>query len=234
MNNSGCASGNGTGWSIITSAAANSQLAGVLAAVIFSGIVILFARRGLRSSQALGLFAATFVVLGFDSYLFGTVTGLTTDRFCARVWSEGMTAAGMLGAGGFAVMTGISWLMAEHVDSTADSSLANRDHKALALLSRFMILGVAAGVMLLLLMTSRDYLDVMYDGRAPSGLLRVTSASALVVPPVAILLTAGRRYLRRVGPDGSASTIAWPFIVATFGLLSYGITGPVAAAWMMA
>ena len=81
MDNGGCASGNGAGWSIITSSAANSQLAGVLAAVIFSGIVILFARRGPRSTQALGLFAVTFVVLAFDSYLFGTVTGLSTDEF---------------------------------------------------------------------------------------------------------------------------------------------------------
>lgn len=235
MDNGGCASGNGTGWSIITSSAANSQLAGVLAAVIFSGIVIIFARRGPRTTQALGLFAATFVVLAFDSYLFGTVTGLSTDRFCGRVWSEGMTAAGMLGVGGFALMTGISWLMADHADSASDIPTTIRDHKALSALSRYMILGVAAAVSLLLTMTSLDYLSVMYGNQVPMTLSAATWTVPVLVLLLAILLTAGRRYLRKWWRDTSAAPVAtWPYNLATFALLTFGIVGPVAAGWIMA
>lgn len=235
MDNEGCASGDGTGWSIITSSAANSQLAGVLAAVIFSAIVILFARRGTRSTQALGLFAATFVVLAFDSYLFGTVTGLSTDRFCERVWSEGMIAAGMLGVGGFSLITGISWLMAQHADSTSDGTVGDRDHEALAKLSAYMVVGVATGVSLLLAMTSLDYLSVMYSGDAPEELEYATWAVPLIVLLATGLLTLGRRYVSksRRAPTG-APTAAWPFHLATFGLLTYGIAGPVTAGWMMA
>lgn len=235
MDNGGCASGNGTGWSIITSSAANSQLAGVLAAVIFSGIVILFARRGSRSSQALGLFAATFVVLAFDSYLFGTVTGLTTDRFCERVWSEGMAAAGMLGVGGFALMAGISWLMADHADGTGDEPTASHDRRVLAALSRYMVLGVAAAVSLLLTMTSLDYLSIMYGGDRPRNLTIVAWTAPALVVLLTVSLTAGRRKLRKWWPDASAAPIvSWPFTLAASALLTYGIVGPVAAGWMMA
>lgn len=192
MHNDSCASGNGTGWSIITSSAANSQLAGVLAAVIFSGIVILFARRGPRSTQAPGLFASTFVVLGFDRYLFGTVTGLTTGEFCALAWSEGMIAAGMLGVGGFALITGISWPMADHTDGSSESPVARRDQEDLAALSRCMVLGVAAGVSLLITMTGLDYLNIMYSGEVSDNLSNATWAVPVSIVLLATLLTVGR------------------------------------------
>lgn len=233
MDNGDCASGSGSGWSIITSSAANSQLAGVLAAVIFSGIVILFARRSARSSQALGLFSVTFVVLAFDSYLFGTITGLTAERFCVRAWSEGMTAAGMLGAGGFALVTGISWLMADHADVFHGDTTALQDHRTLGALSRYMILGIATVVSMLLTMTSLDYLDVVYESDPPARLVAASWAAPLAVLLLTGVLTAGRGLLRRLTSATRPAPI-WPFRLAAFALLTYGIAGTLAAGWMMA
>src|SRR5262245_6476686 len=87
------------GWSVIASASMDSQLAGVLAGFVFTGIVLLFGRHGPKNIQALGLFCAAFVALGFDSYLFGELSGGISDPFCVRIWTEEMTAAGMLAVG---------------------------------------------------------------------------------------------------------------------------------------
>ena len=156
MVNGGCP---GNGWSIISSAATNSQLAGVLAGFVFSAIVILFVRPGAKSTQALGLFAAAFIVLGFDSYLFSLVAGGSTDRYCLRVWSEGMAASGLLGVGGVVVVSGICWLLSTHLDSATGGKVtpADRIHMIkLDRLSRVMVHGVILGVALLLTSTTLD------------------------------------------------------------------------------
>src|SRR2546430_17357926 len=116
MGNDGCPS---HGWSIITSASTNSQLAGLLAGFVFSGIVILFALKGPKHTKALGLFCATFTVLGFDSYIFNLVSGDTSDPYCTRVWSEGMAASGLLGGGAGGPFSGTCWLLSVHGDSAA-------------------------------------------------------------------------------------------------------------------
>ncbi|MER7894303.1 hypothetical protein ABTX15_31300 [Micromonospora sp. NPDC094482] len=108
------------GWSIITSASTNSQFAGVLAGFVFTGIVMLFAMRGGRYTQALAVLSPTFIVLGFDSYLFSHVTGSGNDGECARVWTDGMFASGMLGVGAAGVVSSICWLLAAHLDAHAE------------------------------------------------------------------------------------------------------------------
>lgn len=116
------------GWSIITSASTNSQFAGVLAGFVFTGIVMLFAMRGGRYTQTLAVLSPTFIVLGFDSYLFSHVTGSGNDGQCARVWTDGMFASGMLGVGAAGVVSGICWLLAAHLD-THTASLLPEDEK---------------------------------------------------------------------------------------------------------
>jgi hypothetical protein len=80
------------GWSVVASAAMDSQLAGVLAGFVFTSFVLLLGRRGSKDKQSLGLFLAAFVALGFDSHLFGVVSGDATDPFCIRVRTEAMPA----------------------------------------------------------------------------------------------------------------------------------------------
>lgn len=215
--NNGCP---GEGWSIITSSGANSQLASVLAGFVFTGIVLLVDRRGSRrNTQALGLFAATLVVLGFCSYLFSLVTGGSSDTYCKRVWAEGMTASGGLALGGFALITSVCWLLAAHVERMGES--AHADGLALDRLATVMIIGVAAGIMLLLGMTASDYLDVATNRAAPWYL-------APGLPLLVIALTAAAGFPRvRLGTGRRSSASILNF--ALYGTLLYGIAAPVCA-----
>ena len=74
----GCGS---AGWSAVSSAGANSALAGVLAGFMLNGIVVLLSRTitDIGKVRALGLLLAAFVALGLDSYLHSD-TGITRTR----------------------------------------------------------------------------------------------------------------------------------------------------------
>ncbi|MEV6242655.1 hypothetical protein [Lentzea sp. NPDC051838] len=223
VDNGGCP---GNGWSVITSAPTNSQLAGVLAGFVFTGIIILFGRPGAKNTQTLGLFAATFVVLGLDSYLFSLVSGGNTDPMCARVWSEAMAASGMLAAGAMALIGGIRWLLSHHLDDDAvelasDSKIVDLDR-----LSRFMLYGVATTVMLLLARTALDYFEVVFGNHGPGWLRWLVSLSPVAVGVVAAWL--GWKRARREA-DGSIETAKRSSSATALGLLIYAVIGTVFA-----
>jgi hypothetical protein len=85
-------------WSPIDSAASHSQLAGVVAGLVFAGIVVILERQapGRRPAEALTLFVAGFFTFALDGFFFGVVAG---ERTCPRAWTETMVAAGLLGFG---------------------------------------------------------------------------------------------------------------------------------------
>jgi hypothetical protein len=230
MDNGGCVS---HGWTMISVAATNSQMAGVLAGFVFSGIIILFTRRGPRDTQALGLLCAAFVVLAFDSFLFSFVTGGASDPHCARVWGEGLVACGMLAVGAVAVVNSICWLLAAHVDDiraenasrhVAEPALINLDR-----LARWMVHGVIVGCALWLAMTTRDYLGIVYDGNVPSWLDWSVGTVPLTVGVTALALAAPRARRTRRQEVGSPTNHPRPVTlsVATFGTLTYGIAAPI-------
>jgi hypothetical protein len=220
------------GWSIFTPASLDSQIAGVLAGFTFSGIVFLFGRPGPKNTQALGLFCAAFVALGFDSQLFGTVSGGTPDPFCARVWGEEMTAAGMLAVGAMAIITGTSWLLASHLKDESEKSDEPEESPVgpvvnLNRMVPIMAYGVGVAATLLLAVTTYDYLAVVYPKHTPA----VIAWSALTTP---ILVGAASgalavwRAIRTRGKDDTAnagmSTTAVRF--AAYGILVYAVVGP--------
>ena len=88
------------GWSAALSAPLSANLAAVLTGFVFTSIVFIISNDGRKHARALGLFCAAFVVLGFDSHLFSVLSGTVNDKVCSRVWSEGVTASGMLGGRG--------------------------------------------------------------------------------------------------------------------------------------
>jgi hypothetical protein len=149
------------GWSAVTSAQANTALAGVLAGFMLNGIVVLLSRKMTNIGQvrALGLLFAAFVALGLDSYLFGLVTG---DSSCHRAWTEAMLAAGLLGIGAVAIIAGFGLLVAEYVKKT-DSELVTM----LKTLFNLLRLGVAVVVLGLLFMTSWNYLFAVLGNQVP-------------------------------------------------------------------
>jgi hypothetical protein len=227
MDNSGCP---GNGWSVITSAPTNSQLAGVLAGFIFTGIIILLGRPGMKNTQTLGLFSATFVVLAFDSYMFSLISGGGPDPLCVRVWTESMPASGMLATGGVALLGGIAWLLDEARDMSVGAGNGEFPRRGtavnLAMLSRFMFHGVMTAVTLLLTATTIDYLDVVFDHHKPDWV-----GWAVLVCPImvaAIVLTFTRRhasYQREASQEAATRMLAR----AAYAMLGYAVVGPVFA-----
>ncbi|MEU7525983.1 hypothetical protein AB0A74_09635 [Saccharothrix sp. NPDC042600] len=222
------------GWSVITSAPTNSQLAGVLAGFVFTGIIILFGRQGPANTRTLALLCAAFVVLGFDSYLFSLIAGGSFDSLCQRIWAETMAASGLLGVGGMALISGIAWLLANHAwgdaSPTAVSKHANAAHGMnLGRLSRFMVFGVAAGVTLLLGMTTLDYIYIVIARRVPTLLVVLIYALPIVVVVLAALLAGNRAARARRDVAGGGALPARSLSTAIFCTLSYGIVGPLFA-----
>lgn len=212
----------GNGWSVITSAATNSQLAGVLAGFVFTGAVMLAGRSAVRDARAIGLFFAAFVVLGFDSYLFSLVSGEVNDSLCRRAWAEAMPASGMLAVGGLAVVSGLGHLVSDRRPGL-DASSSGVDYTSNENLQKFTghaIRGVATAVTLLLAVTALDYADAVL-GRRPSALVFTVMLLAICV--VAFI------YLPRLrGPQDPPPDSAVPAGTVS-GLLAYGIAGPVYA-----
>ncbi|MCO8276157.1 hypothetical protein M1L60_36830 [Actinoplanes sp. TRM 88003] len=98
-------------WSPIGSAASHSQLAGVVAGLVFAGIVVILERQApaqRRPAEALTLFVAGFFTFALDAFFFGVVAG---ERTCDRAWTETMVAAGLLGFGALSLFVGLSWLL---------------------------------------------------------------------------------------------------------------------------
>jgi hypothetical protein len=230
MDNGGCTA---NGWSIITSASANSQLAGLLAGFVFSGIAILVTRPGVKNAQALTLFCAAFPVLGFDSYLFSLVSGGNADPICLRVWSQGEAASGMLGVGGLAVVTGISWLISSHLADHAEVPTHEIAAQAAIMatlnrISRFMVHGAMIAITLLLAATALDYLVVAAGFKGPAWLAGTAVASPPLVVAGAALLLALRRSRRHPEKPNSSQAAPIPKIAA-YGTLSYAVIVPLFA-----
>lgn len=99
-------------WSPIGSAASHSQLAGVIAGLVFAAIIVIVERQGPagRHTEALTMFLAGFFTFALDSFLFAVVAG---ERTCVRAWTETMIGAGLLGYGAVSLFVGIAWLLHE-------------------------------------------------------------------------------------------------------------------------
>ncbi|MDR7275174.1 hypothetical protein [Catenuloplanes atrovinosus] len=99
-------------WSPIGSAASHSQLAGVVAGLVFAAIIVIVERPSAtaRPTEALTMFLAGFFTFALDSFLFAVIAG---DRTCARAWTETMIGAGLLGYGAVSLFVGIAWLLYE-------------------------------------------------------------------------------------------------------------------------
>ncbi|MEV1155044.1 hypothetical protein AB0J27_06510 [Micromonospora chokoriensis] len=233
----GCAS---HGWSIVASASTNSQFAGALAGFVFTGIVVLFAMRGARATHTLVVLAPTFVMLGFDSYIFSHVTGSAGDDVCARVWTDGMFASGMLGVGAAGVVTGACWLLAAHLDipEQASSESAGRGFLAagtasisLPWLAAIIMYGVTVAIVLLLAMTADRYLRVVTRDDDSAWLLAIWSVPALVLLAMIVLGLVRRQRGQPADWQEGTGEVFWrrSLRFAVYGMLLYAVVTPVVA-----
>jgi hypothetical protein len=174
-----------TGWSAVASASANATLAAVLAGFMLNGIVLLLGsdRTAHRPGylQALSLLFTAFIALGLDAYLFGMVTGDSTNLIrsvvpavtaCRRTWTEAMLAAGLLGIGTVAIVAAFVFLFAVYFDDHP-RELRDRDGqfasslRLLQMLGNAVRSGVALVVIAVLYMTARSYLLAIFGGQVP-------------------------------------------------------------------
>lgn len=176
-----CVSESTAWWSIITSSATNSQLAGVLAGFMVTVIAVLAIRDHRLDTHTMALFSAGALTLGLDSYLFSAITGASppgdnvldnylfsaitgapppADDACKVVWAQGMAASGMLAIGGSVFVCGLGWILVNHVNqkgvSLASDAGERRTH--LITLAGFLTAAVITTTMGLLATTTIDYL----------------------------------------------------------------------------
>ncbi|MEN3614802.1 hypothetical protein AAH979_35365 [Plantactinospora sp. ZYX-F-223] len=159
-------------WNPLGSAGAHSQLAGVVAGLVFAGIVMLIDRETPRrpSAKALTMFIAGLVTFALDSFFFGVIAG---ERTCPRAWTQTTVAAGMLGVGSLTLFTGLAWLIAGR--SEFESPLR---------LIRVTAYGLSLVIVGQLAVTAHDYLrDVRPEGMYPwlDWLVRAWSALVALV-----------------------------------------------------
>lgn len=219
-------------WSIVTSSATNSQLAGVLAGVLFTGMVLLFGRKGQAYLQTIALYAAAFLSLGLDSYLFSLITGIrpaavgkeVSADACLQAWAQGMPASGLLATGGTALACGIGWMLSTHLTSQTDAP-TRADHKYIRRLTGVLAIVLIATTTLLLTQTTLDFLDVMYHFRANGALKLVVGVSGLSAA-LACALLASRRTRRMIAapPDSELEWGNLPFATYLIMAMSFGGT----------
>lgn len=158
-------------WSVVELSLPNAQLAGVLAGFMVIAITFLLGRQTNRDQEVipithtLALFGAGILVLGLDSYLFGSVYATkpfegadadTARRVCEAAWLQVMPAAGMLGLGAILLVSGIGWMFAQHAGSSA------KPNKQFTYLANTLVALTIFGVTALLIFTSLALIDAMY------------------------------------------------------------------------
>jgi hypothetical protein len=176
-------------WNPLASAVSHSAMAGVLAGLVFAGIVVLISDRwqvhGRPHRRALVLFAGALLPLAVVSFLFGVIAG---EQVCPRAWTGTMLAAGLLGPGALGIFGGVCWLFNAYDD----------DRAQITRLATFMTYTVALVVGYQLQVNAADYLATMAGtglSDVPSWLVRAVDWYAVGVAAI-VLGVPVTRFLR--------------------------------------
>ncbi len=124
------------------------------------------------SIQGLSLLFAAFVALGLDSYLFGLVTGDSTNVMgkvsaCRRTWTEATLAGGLLAIGAVAIIVGFVFLFAVYIRDIRRDDELESSIDLLEMLCGVLRAGVALVVVAVLFMTARSYLHAIFPVHVP-------------------------------------------------------------------
>nr|WP_090343394.1 hypothetical protein [Mycolicibacterium malmesburyense]CRL74357.1 hypothetical protein CPGR_03115 [Mycolicibacterium malmesburyense] len=202
-------------WSVLSSAASNSQLAGVLGGFLITAIALLFDKNSREGVHTLALFSSAVLVLMLDSFLFSLITGTQVPdgsrrATCAIAWTQGAVSTGMLAAGAVALFGGLGWMLASHaVNKVSDQDPADvRAYCFLAELGGWLTFAAAMTATLIVSETSIDYLRFMW-GHRPAVLVEgtiVVAAAAFVITDFALVYLRTRT-LRKSLADTAAPTL---------------------------
>lgn len=222
-------------WSVLSSASANSQLAGVLGGFLITAIALLFDKNSREGVHTLALFSSAVLVLMLDSFLFSLITGTQVPdgarrATCAIAWTQGAVSTGMLAAGATALFGGLGWMLASHaVNKVADQDPADvRAYSFLAELGGWLTFASAMTATLIVSETSIDYLRFMWGHRPAVWVEGVIVVAAAVFVLADFLLV----YLRTRTLRKSLTNTAEPTLlelrsikVATVGTVVLAIIG---------
>ncbi|UMB68898.1 hypothetical protein [Mycobacterium paraterrae] len=211
------------GWSIITSAQANSNVAGILAGFLFFGLVYLLGRSEKREEVVL-LFTASFIVLAFASFLFSRLSGFSvqstldpraTADACKAAWMAGMIAIAMLVVGAATMVVGLGYVLVAYN--------AESERRYLQRLATATAVGVLAGT-IFMLYTSTNFYEVLLD--SPDKLLTWTFIVVAILMALLIAVityTSSRGSSRRERRD---KYIEWSvYVIGGFGISGAALTG---------
>ena len=202
-------------WSMLSSAASNSQLAGVLGAFLITAIALLFDRSSREGVHTLALFSSAVLVLMLSSFLFSWITGSQVPDaqrrgICAIAWTQGAVSIGMLAAGTTALFGGLGWMLASHAANKV-SDLDPDDVRAycfLADLGGWLTFAAAMATTLILSETSIDYLHFMLDRRPDWWLVALIAVSSALITFVNFVLVYRRtKALRKSLTDTNEPTV---------------------------
>lgn len=120
------------GWSIVASAQAYSNFAGILAGFLFFGLIYLLGRDEKRI-EILLLFSASFIILAFAGYLYARISGFTAPSdsatanaaVCKGTLMAGMVAGAMLVIGAATMIVGLGYVLVSY-DPRSDRSHLRR------------------------------------------------------------------------------------------------------------
>jgi hypothetical protein len=198
-------------WSPIGSASSLSQLAGVVASLVFAGVVFLLQRRAPdgRQDQAIALLISGFLTFALVSFMFGVVAG---EQTCPRAWTEYMVASGGLGIGTLGLFTSLVWLLHVHEEA---NGLSFRVTTAIAY-------SLAATVGFLLVVTARAYLDDVAGG-GPHWLASLLNVYVAAVVILVVLHLIFQRRLRRSAQKvvGVVAYVSVAYIVASTAVFGW-------------
>jgi hypothetical protein len=211
------------GWSIIASAQANSNFAGILAGFLFFGLIYLLGKDEKRAEIVL-LFTASFIILAFSGYLFSRVSGFSAPSdpgpaaasFCKGVWMVGMIAYAMLVVGVVTMIVGLGYVLVSY-DPKSDLTHLRR-------LATITTGGVLVGATFLLF-TSINFYDELLD-RPNHHLIWASSVLAIVL----VLSLSGVTYTSSRGPGGRRQIRdnyidCAVYVIGGFGLAGTVLTG---------
>jgi hypothetical protein len=202
------------GWSIVTSAQASSNFAGILAGFLFFGLIYLLGREE-KHGEVVLLFTASFIILAFASYLFSRISGFSAASdpgvACKGAWMAGMIALAMLAVGAATMIVGLGYVLVSY-DPKSDRSHLRR-------LATVMTWGVLIGV-IFMLFTSVNFYDELLD--RPNHRLTWT---LIILAAVIILAVICFIYTSTRGPSGRRQIRDKYIESAVYTIGGFGITG---------
>ena len=223
-------------WSMLTSSAGISQLAGVLGGFLITAVALLFDRKGRESVHTLALFSTAVLVLMLASFVLSIMTGTVVPDdgdhrgVCAIAWSQGALSTGILAAGTTALFGGLGWMLAGHAVSKVSEQDWDdvRCFSFLADLGGWLTFAAAMTMTLVLSETSIDYLHFMYGERPELWVVvLITTSAALIIAVDCRLVYLRTRSLRNSLLEIAAPTrLAMRSVeVATIGILVLAVVG---------